>query len=53
MANAVAFFQKEVFNKDAEYEQKGELLDENLIEKKRIKYKPSTGKSGTNSSLKN
>ena len=34
MANAVVFFQKEVFNKGAEYEQKGELLDENLIGKK-------------------
>ncbi len=54
MANAVAFFQHEIFDKGAVYEQKGGLLDVSIIRDKDIQFNPiDPRKRGTNSKLKN
>lgn len=54
MANAVSFFEKEMFNGDAVYEQKGNLLDLEMIEDKEINFRPADPrKQSTNSKLKN
>jgi hypothetical protein len=54
MANAVIFFQREVFDEGAKYEQKGGLLDVALIREKGIDFTAvDPRKKGTNSQLKN
>lgn len=54
MANAVAFFQKAVFDFGAMYEEKGALLGADLIREKGIRFLPGDPrKKGTNSKLKN
>lgn len=54
MANAVAFFQKELFNEGSLFEQKGHLISETAISLRGIDYKKDTSpKSGTNSKLVN